>query len=88
MWMQAWQEDQSPRQAESIGQEQSQTEEEVTYPDTAAWMCLPTWVSLRPSALHSSATLAGVIDCAPREGPGDRNLWTAKSYGDSGLPVD
>ena len=30
----------------------------------------------------------GVIDCDPHEGPGDRNLWTTKSYGDFELLVD
>ncbi len=30
----------------------------------------------------------GVIDCDPHEGPGDRNLWTTKSYGDFELMVD
>jgi hypothetical protein len=30
----------------------------------------------------------GVIDCDPQEGPGDRNLWTAGSYGDFELLVD
>ena len=30
----------------------------------------------------------GVIDCDPHEGPGDRNLWTVKSYGDFELWVD
>jgi hypothetical protein len=30
----------------------------------------------------------GVIDCDPHEGPGDRNLWTAQSYGDFELLVD
>ena len=29
-----------------------------------------------------------VIDCDPHEGPGDRNLWTTKSYGDCELLVD
>lgn len=32
--------------------------------------------------------LDGVIDCDPHEGPGDRNLWTARSYGDFELWVD
>jgi hypothetical protein len=30
----------------------------------------------------------GVIDCNPHEAPGDRNLWTAGSYGDFELLVD
>jgi hypothetical protein len=30
----------------------------------------------------------GVIDCDPHEGPGDRNLWTTRSYGDFELLVD
>jgi len=30
----------------------------------------------------------GVIDCDPHAGPGDRNLWTAESYGDFELLVD
>jgi len=30
----------------------------------------------------------GVIECDPHEGPGDRNLWTARSYGDFELLVD
>jgi hypothetical protein len=30
----------------------------------------------------------GVIDCNPHEAPGDRNLWTARSYGDFELLVD
>ena len=30
----------------------------------------------------------GVIDCDPHEGPGDRNLWTTKSYGDFELLID
>jgi len=30
----------------------------------------------------------GVIDCDPHEGPGDRNLWTTKSYADFELLVD
>ncbi len=30
----------------------------------------------------------GVIDCNPHEGRGDRNLWTAESYGDFELMVD
>lgn len=30
----------------------------------------------------------GVIDCDPHEGPGDRNLWTTRSYGDFELFVD
>ncbi len=32
--------------------------------------------------------VGGVIDCDPHEGPGDRNLWTSKSYGDFELLVD
>ncbi|MGE5293584.1 MAG: DUF1080 domain-containing protein [Solirubrobacterales bacterium] len=32
--------------------------------------------------------LDGVIDCDPHEGPGDRNLWAARSYGDFELWVD
>lgn len=32
--------------------------------------------------------LDGVIDCDPHEGPGDRNLWTARSYGDFELWID
>jgi hypothetical protein len=32
--------------------------------------------------------IEGVIDCEPHEGPGDRNLWTTRSYGDFGLLVD
>jgi hypothetical protein len=30
----------------------------------------------------------GVIDCDPHEGPGDRNLWTRRSFGDFELFVD
>jgi len=30
----------------------------------------------------------GVIDCDAHEGPGDRNLWTTRSYGDFELLVD
>jgi hypothetical protein len=30
----------------------------------------------------------GVIDCDPHEGPGDRNLWTKRSFGDFELLVD
>jgi len=30
----------------------------------------------------------GVIDCNAHEAPGDRNLWTAGSYGDFELLVD
>jgi hypothetical protein len=32
--------------------------------------------------------VAGVIDCDPHEGPGDRNLWTTRSYDDFELLVD
>lgn len=30
----------------------------------------------------------GVIDCDPHDGPGDKNLWTTKSYSDFELLVD
>jgi hypothetical protein len=30
----------------------------------------------------------GVIDCDPHPGPGDRNLWTSRSFGDFELLVD
>lgn len=37
---------------------------------------------------HDWRVAEGVIDCDPHEGPGDRNLWTTKSYGDFELLVD
>ena len=44
--------------------------------------------TVRDPQNHDWQVVDGVIDCDPREGPGDRNLWTAGSYGDFELLVD
>lgn len=45
------------------------------------------WVVRQPEN-RDWRVIDGVIDCDPHAGPGDRNLWTAKSYGDFELWVD
>jgi hypothetical protein len=45
------------------------------------------WVTRQPDN-RDWRVLDGVIDCDPHPGPGDRNLWTAQSYGDFELLVD
>jgi enterochelin esterase-like enzyme len=45
------------------------------------------WVTRQPDN-RDWHIVDGVIDCDPHAGPGDRNLWTAKSYGDFELRVD
>lgn len=45
------------------------------------------WVVRQPDN-HDWRVVDGVIDCDPQPGPGDRNLWTAKSYRDFELRVD
>ncbi len=44
--------------------------------------------TVRGSDNQDWRVVEGVIDCDPHEGPGDRNLWTAKDYGDFELLVD
>ncbi len=44
--------------------------------------------TVKNSANQDWRVVDGVIDCDPHEGPGDRNLWTTKSYGDFELLVD
>lgn len=44
--------------------------------------------TVRDSGNHDWRVAEDIIDCDPHEGPGDRNLWTAKSYGDFELMVD
>ena len=43
---------------------------------------------MRQSENQDWKVVDGVIDCDPHEGRGDRNLWTARSYGDFELLVD
>jgi len=43
---------------------------------------------VRQSENRDWQVVEGVIDCDPHEGPGDKNLWTTKSYGDFELLVD
>lgn len=45
------------------------------------------WVVRQPDN-HDWRALDGVIDCDPRPGPGDKNLWTLQNYGDFELLVD
>ena len=45
------------------------------------------WMAQNPDN-QDWRVVEGVIDCDPHEGPGDRNLWTTKSYGDFELLVD
>ena len=45
------------------------------------------WV-VRQSDNHDWRVVDGVIDCDPHPEPGDRNLWTVKSYRDFELLVD
>ena len=44
--------------------------------------------TVRDSTNDDWRVIEGVIDCDPHEGPGDRNLWTTRSYGDFELLVD
>lgn len=45
------------------------------------------WVT-RQNENHDWHVVDGMIDCDPHDGPGDRNLWTVKSYRDFELRVD
>lgn len=49
--------------------------------DLDGWM-------VKDSTNQDWQVVEGVIDCDPHEGPGDRNLWATKSYGDFELLVD
>ncbi len=44
--------------------------------------------TVRNPANQDWRVVEGVIDCDPHEGPGDRNLWTTRNYGDFELLVD
>jgi len=44
--------------------------------------------NIRQAENRDWQVVEGVIDCDPHEGQGDRNLWTAGSYGDFELLVD
>ena len=45
------------------------------------------WTVRQPDN-HDWRVVDGVIDCDPHAGPGDRNLWTVKSYRDFEIRVD